>query len=411
MSEVELKGVTKRYRDGTDAVKGIDLKIADGELMVLVGPSGCGKTTTLRMVAGLEEISSGEMWIGGRLVNQVPPKERDIAMVFQSYALYPHMTVRENMSFALRLAKVKRVEIEQRVRQAAETLDLTEHLNRKPANLSGGQRQRVALGRSIVRQPEAFLMDEPLSNLDAELRTQMRVEIARLQRRLGTTTVYVTHDQIEAMTLGDRVAVMQDGLIQQVDTPQRLYEDPRNVFVAGFIGSPRMNFVPARTDGQSIDLPFGRTELPTELRAELDSGAREILVGIRPEHIHDGNVADARPTDLRFQGRIEVVEWMGADAYVYLELPSTREDHGTPARDVAPAAATGSLVARVGASSGAAPGTSMSFSLDPAHFKLFEPSTGERLTGKRVASGVDSRLPRPSNGRVTEASETAPLSP
>jgi multiple sugar transport system ATP-binding protein len=227
VAEIELQQVTKRYRDGTEAIKGIDLTINDGELMILVGPSGCGKTTALRMLAGLEEISSGTVRIGGQVVNYLPPKKRDIAMVFQSYALYPHMTVRDNMGFALKLAKVKKSEIDRRVRDAAEILGLNEHLSRKPANLSGGQRQRVAMGRAIVRDPQAFLMDEPLSNLDAKLRAQMRIEVARLQQRLGTTTVYVTHDQTETMTLGHRVAVMRDGLIQQVDSPHRLYQDPR----------------------------------------------------------------------------------------------------------------------------------------------------------------------------------------
>ena len=249
MAEIELRGVTKRYPDGTEAVKNIDLTIRDGELMILVGPSGCGKTTTLRMIAGLEEITSGTLRIGGRVVNNLVPKDRDIAMVFQSYALYPHMSVRENMGFALRLAKVKRREIDTRVSDAAMTLDLSEHLDRKPANLSGGQRQRVAMGRAIVRDPQAFLMDEPLSNLDAQLRVQMRIEVARLQQRLGTTTVYVTHDQVEAMTLGHRVAVMNQGLIQQVDTPQGLYNDPVNLFVARFIGSPPINLLPARLTG------------------------------------------------------------------------------------------------------------------------------------------------------------------
>ena len=285
MAEIELRGVTKRYPDGTEAVKNIDLTIRDGELMILVGPSGCGKTTALRMLAGLEEITSGTVRIEGRVVNHLPPKKRDIAMVFQSYALYPHMTVRANMGFALRLAKVKKSEIDTRVRDAAAILDLTEHLDRKPANLSGGQRQRVAMGRAIVRDPEAFLMDEPLSNLDAKLRVQMRIEIARLQQRLGTTTVYVTHDQTEAMTLGDRVAVMRGGLVQQVDAPQRLYEDPANLFVAGFIGSPPMNLVPARVSADRIELSFGAPPLPSELRARLSHGPAmaDVIAGIRPE--------------------------------------------------------------------------------------------------------------------------------
>src|SRR3954468_13596756 len=249
MAEIELRDVTKRYPDGYEAVKHMDLEIADGEFLILVGPSGCGKSTALRMIAGLEDISEGELRIGGDVVNEKAPKDRDIAMVFQNYALYPHMTVRDNMGFALKLAKVDKAEIDKRVIQAAEMLDLVDHLDRKPANLSGGQRQRVAMGRAIVRDPSAFLMDEPLSNLDAKLRVQMRTQIASLQQRLKTTTVYVTHDQTEAMTLGDRIAVMRAGLLQQVGTPQELYNDPVNLFVAGFIGSPAMNFLPGELQG------------------------------------------------------------------------------------------------------------------------------------------------------------------
>src|SRR5436305_12799745 len=257
MAEIQFDDVTKRYPDGFEAVKNLNLDVPDGELMILVGPSGCGKSTALRMVAGLEDISGGELKIGGQVVNDKAPKDRDIAMVFQNYALYPHMTVRENMGFALKLAKVPQGEIDSKVSEAARILDLEQHLDRKPANLSGGQRQRVAMGRAIVRDPKAFLMDEPLSNLDAKLRVQMRTQISRLQRRLGTTTVYVTHDQTEAMTLGDRVVVMRQGLVQQIGTPAQLYDDPANLFVAGFIGSPAMNFLPARLEGDVIKLPFG----------------------------------------------------------------------------------------------------------------------------------------------------------
>src|SRR5207302_870634 len=243
MAEIAFEDVTKRYADGYEAVKHFNLDVHDGELMILVGPSGCGKSTALRMVAGLEDISDGELKIGGEVVNDRAPKDRDIAMVFQNYALYPHMTVRENMGFALKLAKVPQEEIDKKVNQAAQTLDLEQHLERKPANLSGGQRQRVAMGRAIVRDPSAFLMDEPLSNLDAKLRVQMRTEVSRIQQRVGTTTVYVTHDQTEAMTLGDRIAVMRAGVLQQVGPPSELYNRPRNLFVAGFIGSPSMNFL------------------------------------------------------------------------------------------------------------------------------------------------------------------------
>src|ERR1700753_2202211 len=272
MSEIVLDGVTKVFDDGYEAVKQMDLNIADGEFMILVGPSGCGKSTALRMIAGLEDISSGELRIGDQVVNDRSPKDRDIAMVFQNYALYPHMTVRENMGFALSLAKVDKAEIDRKVEEAAEKLDLVKHLDRKPANLSGGQRQRVAMGRAIVRDPKAFLMDEPLSNLDAKLRVQMRTQVARIQHQLGTTMLYVTHDQTEAMTLGDRVAVMRAGIIQQVDTPKALYEEPDNLFVAGFIGAPSMNFLPGHIDGDTVKLPFGDLKIPDAIKSRLSKG-------------------------------------------------------------------------------------------------------------------------------------------
>src|ERR671925_1704113 len=255
MAEITLDHITKRYPDGYEAVKDMNLQIQDGEFVILVGPSGCGKSTALRMVAGLEDITEGELKIGGEVVNQKAPKDRDIAMVFQNYALYPHMSVRDNMGFALKLRGVDQSEIDGKVEEAARILDLTQHLDRKPANLSGGQRQRVAMGRAIVRDPAAFLMDEPLSNLDAKLRVQMRAEVSRIQQRLGTTTIYVTHDQTEAMTLGDRVAVMRSGVLQQVDTPGNLYEDPHNLFVAGFIGSPSLKFPPRRPRGRTRKNP------------------------------------------------------------------------------------------------------------------------------------------------------------
>ena len=270
MADIKLEKVTKRYPDGTEAVKQVDLEIGDGEFMILVGPSGCGKSTALRMIAGLEEISDGDLLIGGERVNDLAPRDRDIAMVFQNYALYPHMTVRENMGFALKLAKEDEAVIRERVDEAARILDLEPHLERKPANLSGGQRQRVAMGRAIVRSPKVFLMDEPLSNLDAKLRVQMRTEVSRIQQRVGTTTVYVTHDQVEAMTLGDRVAVMRGGVIQQVDSPKNLYEKPQNLFVAGFIGSPSMNFLPAKLEDGRIKLPFGDAPLPDAMRSVLE---------------------------------------------------------------------------------------------------------------------------------------------
>src|SRR5215218_5038826 len=282
MAEIEFDDVVKRYPDGFEAVKHMNLEIRDGELMILVGPSGCGKSTALRMIAGLEDISEGDLKIGGEVVNDLAPKDRDIAMVFQNYALYPHMTVRENMGFALKLRKADQGEINRRVEEAAKILDLEKHLDRKPANLSGGQRQRVAMGRAIVRSPKAFLMDEPLSNLDAKLRVQMRTEVSRIQQRLETTTVYVTHDQVEAMTLGDRVAVMRAGIIQQVDTPRNLYNNPRNLFVAGFIGSPAMNFFTGHVEDGKVRLPFGDVPLPEGVQAR-----GEVIAGIRPEDFED----------------------------------------------------------------------------------------------------------------------------
>src|SRR5215217_5453693 len=288
MADIQLHEVTKRYPDGTEAVKQVSLDIGDGEFMILVGPSGCGKSTALRMIAGLEEISDGDLLIGGERVNDLAPRDRDIAMVFQNYALYPHMTVRDNMGFALKLAKADQGEIDRKVGEAAKILDLEQHLERKPANLSGGQRQRVAMGRAIVRDPKAFLMDEPLSNLDAKLRVQMRTQVARIQQQLGTTMLYVTHDQTEAMTLGDRVAVMRAGIIQQVDTPKVLYEDPVNLFVAGFIGSPAMNFVPARLEEGVLKLPFGDAPIP----AGVNSDKRDVIAGIRPEHFEDAEYGD-----------------------------------------------------------------------------------------------------------------------
>src|SRR3712207_4817449 len=324
MADIQLHEVTKRYPDGTEAVKQVSPDIGDGEFMILVGPSGCGKSTALRMIAGLEEISDGDLLIGGERVNDLAPRDRDIAMVFQNYALYPHMTVRENMGFALKLAKEKEDVIRQRVDEAARILDLEQHLERKPANLSGGQRQRVAMGRAIVRDPKAFLMDEPLSNLDAKLRVQMRTEVSRIQRRLGTTMVYVTHDQTEAMTLGDRVAVMRAGIIQQVDSPATLYEDPVNLFVAGFIGSPSMNFVPGHIEGDTLHLPFGSLPLADKLRSALQggSGKREVIAGVRPEHFEDAAIEPEGPGRMKFRAKVDVVESMGSELYAYFDVES-----------------------------------------------------------------------------------------
>jgi len=321
MSEIVLDGVTKTFADGFEAVKDMDLDIQDGEFMILVGPSGCGKSTALRMIAGLEDISSGEVKIGGETVNDRSPKDRDIAMVFQNYALYPHMTVRENMGFALKLAGADKSEIDKKVEEAARTLDLEQHLDRRPANLSGGQRQRVAMGRAIVRDPKAFLMDEPLSNLDAKLRVQMRTEVAKLQSKLETTTVYVTHDQTEAMTLGDRVAVMRAGVLQQVGKPAELYDNPRNLFVAGFIGSPAMNFMPGELGGGKLKLPIGEVDA-----GDLDVEGRDgqVIVGLRPENFEDveviGDLKEER--GVTFEAEIDLVESLGSDLFAYFHIES-----------------------------------------------------------------------------------------
>jgi multiple sugar transport system ATP-binding protein len=390
MAEIQLKGVTKRYPDGTEAVKAIDLEIGDGEFMILVGPSGCGKSTALRMIAGLEDISDGELVIGGEVVNDLAPKDRDIAMVFQNYALYPHMTVRENMGFALKLSKVDQKEIDGKVDEAARILDLQPHLERKPANLSGGQRQRVAMGRAIVRDPKAFLMDEPLSNLDAKLRVQMRTEVARIQQRLGTTMVYVTHDQTEAMTLGDRVAVMRAGVIQQVDSPKVLYDDPVNLFVAGFIGSPAMNFLPATLEGETLRLPFGETRLASTLGGD---AKRDVIAGIRPEHFEDAAVADERQTGggLRFKVGVDVVESMGSELYAYFdvkaraaesdELAALAEDAGL---SELPGGGATHVVARLSAESRAAAGHDAELVLDTTQIKLFDPDGGRSLTAREA---------------------------
>jgi len=322
MAEIVLDGVTKVFPDGYEAVKDMDLEVADGEFVILVGPSGCGKSTALRMIAGLEEISRGEVRIGGEVVNDREPKDRDIAMVFQSYALYPHMTVRENMGFALKLAGTDRAEIDHKVEEAAGVLDLKQHLDRRPANLSGGQRQRVAMGRAIVRNPKAFLLDEPLSNLDAKLRVQMRTELARLQSRLGTTTIYVTHDQTEAMTLGDRVAVMRAGELQQVGAPAELYDEPRNLFVAGFIGSPAMNFMPGELSGRRLRLPIGEVEVPDGVRDRSDGA---VIAGLRPESFEDAAIVSESLKGHRgvvFEAEIDLVESLGSDLYAYFRVES-----------------------------------------------------------------------------------------
>src|SRR5690242_10061023 len=289
MAAIEMKNIVKKYGDGFPAVNDVSIDVRDGEFMILVGPSGCGKSTLLRMIVGLEDITSGEMVIGGNVVNDLAPRDRNLAMVFQNYALYPHLTVYENIAFPLRLAKASDKEVDEKVRAASKTLELDEHLERKPGNLSGGQRQRVAMGRAIVREADAFLFDEPLSNLDAKLRGQMRTEISRLQKRLGITTVYVTHDQTEAMTLGDRVAVLKRGFLQQLATPRELYENPGNLFVAGFIGSPPMNFIPGRIVGGRIETPFGTAD-STGARFRGVGDRELVIIGLRPEYFEDASL-------------------------------------------------------------------------------------------------------------------------
>jgi multiple sugar transport system ATP-binding protein len=389
MSDITLEGVTKVFADGQEAVKDMNLEVGDGEFMILVGPSGCGKSTALRMIAGLEDISSGEVKIGGEVVNDRAPKERDIAMVFQNYALYPHMTVRENMGFALKLAGVDKDEIKSKVEEAAKTLDLTQHLDRRPANLSGGQRQRVAMGRAIVRDPQAFLMDEPLSNLDAKLRVQMRTEVAKLQSRLETTTVYVTHDQTEAMTLGDRVAVMRAGVLQQVGTPAELYEQPVNLFVAGFIGSPAMNFMPAELSDGKVKLPIGEADAPQGLSRGRDG---KVVAGLRPESFEDVSlIGDLRnERGVVFEAEIDLVESLGSDLYAYFHVESGSVESDQLADLVSerleetgvPEAREGQeqIVARLDPASKIKRRDSTELWADTSKLHLFDAESGERLS-------------------------------
>ncbi len=325
MASVKLKNVYKRYPGGVTAVNDFNMEIEDKEFIILVGPSGCGKTTTLRMVAGLEDISEGEIYIGDKLVNDVAPKDRDIAMVFQNYALYPHMTVFDNMAFGLKLRKIPKDEIKRKVHEAAKILDIEHLLDRRPRALSGGQRQRVALGRAIVREPKVFLMDEPLSNLDAKLRVQMRTEINKLHQKLQATFVYVTHDQTEALTMGTRIVVMKDGYVQQINTPQALYERPCNMFVAGFIGSPQMNFINVRVEkrGEEIHLLFGKDDikLPEGKAKKLDGTdyiGKEVIMGIRPENIHDEPAFLEQMADSVVEARVELTENLGSETFLYM---------------------------------------------------------------------------------------------
>jgi len=388
VADLVLDQVTKRYPDGTVAVDKLSLTIADGEFVILVGPSGCGKSTTLNMLAGLEDITEGELRIGGQVVNDKTPRDRDIAMVFQSYALYPHMTVRENMGFALKLAKTPKDVISQKVTEAAQSLGLTDLLDRKPANLSGGQQQRVAMGRAVVRNPAAFLMDEPLSNLDAKLRVQMRLEVSRLQKKLGATMVYVTHDQTEAMTLGDRVAVLRGGVLQQAAPPQELYDRPVNLFVAGFIGSPSMNFMSGTIEDGRLRTVLGDMPVSGPLRQELSTGSRDVIVGIRPENFQDPSFvsADVRPHGIAFEATIDVLESLGAEKYAYFtkdlgkttfvnELEELAKDAGRSDSG----ATDETVVARLDAATRISEGNKAQLWADARSLHVFDPATGRNL--------------------------------
>jgi multiple sugar transport system ATP-binding protein len=416
MAEIKLDNVTKQYPDGYEAVRDMTLDVADGEFLVLVGPSGCGKTTALRMIAGLEDITDGELLIDGNVVNQLSPKDRDIAMVFQNYALYPHMSVRDNMGFALKLAGTDKEEISKRVEEAARILDLEPHLERKPSQLSGGQRQRVAMGRAIVRNPAAFLMDEPLSNLDAKLRVQTRTEVARLQQRLGTTTIYVTHDQTEALTLGDRVAVMRSGVMQQVGAPMELYNHPVNVFVAGFIGSPAMNFMPASVEGDVVKLPFADIRLPRELHDRVrDTAGRQLIAGIRPEHFEDAKlVGEARDRGTTFRTKIEVLESLGSELYAHfsvtvekgIESEELRElAHDAGGGEIPSEGGEGSVVARLDPASEVKQGEEAELWVDATKLQLFDPEDGRNLMVEAdapAAVGAGSGADQPATGAPAE---------
>jgi multiple sugar transport system ATP-binding protein len=394
VAAIELEKLTKVYPDGTEAVSELDLEISDGEFVVLVGPSGCGKTTALRMVAGLEDISGGTVKIGERVVNDLPPKERDIAMVFQNYALYPHMSSYDNMAFGLKMRKVRQGAIRERVGRAASLLGLDEVLRKKPRTLSGGQRQRVAMGRSIVREPQAFLMDEPLSNLDAKLRVQMRAEIARLQRDLGTTTIYVTHDQVEAMTMGDRVAVMSKGLLQQVERPQVLYDRPVNLFVAEFIGSPAMNLVEAELErvngGMSVTLGSHRLRVDDDVvrkRPALEGfQGKKVIVGIRPEDLEDADVTGEGSDDRRFSATVDIREDMGSEVFLHFSIDATpvrsevvKDAVGAEAVEVTEALAQkegAPFIARVDRETRAREGSKVDLVVATQHLHFFDPETG-----------------------------------
>src|SRR6478735_7309523 len=390
MAAIEMKNIVKQYGDGFPAVNDISIDVADGEFLILVGPSGCGKSTLLRMIVGLEDITSGDMVIGGKKVNDLAPRDRNLAMVFQNYALYPHLTVYENIAFPLRLAGASDSEVDEKVRNASKTLELDEHLERKPGNLSGGQRQRVAMGRAIVREAEAFLFDEPLSNLDAKLRGQMRTEISRLQKRLGITTVYVTHDQTEAMTLGDRVAVLKRGVLQQLATPRGLYEQPVNLFVAGFIGSPPMNFLPGEISGSTMKLPFAEVPISADLAPKLQ-GKEIVIVGIRPEHFEDEALLEdsKKGTGVSFTAPVDVTEWLGSELYAYIpfdtnpDVASTLEELD---RDLDGEGLRTQLIVALPSETKIRDGRDATLWFDPARMMVFDPESGENLTWDGAAA-------------------------
>jgi multiple sugar transport system ATP-binding protein len=375
MAGITFQGVTKRFGDDTVAVDDLDLEISDGEFMIFVGPSGCGKTTALRMVAGLEHPTEGEILIGDKVVNDLDPVDRDIAMVFQNYALYPHMTVRDNIGFPLRMQNVSKDERKRRIEDAAKLLGIGELLDRKPGALSGGQRQRVAMGRAIVRHPTSFLMDEPLSNLDAKLRVQMRAELVKLHQRLGVTTLYVTHDQTEAMTLGERVAVLSRGVIQQVDTPGELYNRPANTFVATFIGSPAMNFLRARLSDGGIAFANYRLELPDRMLAGLDRAEREVLLGLRPEHFFDPRLVPSEATRNSIPVTVELTEQLGSETLLYFRADGIEAELSSEGE----VELGGALVARLDPRTQASPGERLVLGIDAERAHLFDPATGDTL--------------------------------
>ena len=391
MGAIQINSVGKIYPDGTRALEDVSIEINDGEFVVLVGPSGCGKTTLLRMVAGLEDITEGEISIGDKVINEVAPKDRDIAMVFQNYALYPHMSVYDNMAFSLKLRKLSKKEIDEKVKEAAKILEIVELLERKPKALSGGQRQRVAMGRAIVRNPEAFLMDEPLSNLDAKLRVQMRAELGQLHTQLETTTLYVTHDQVEAMTMGDRVAVIRKGELQQINTPREIYLHPKNIFVAGFIGSPSMNFVYAnvKVSSKNITLSFGEDSIKCsadENKKLKEFDGQEIVLGIRPEAFEDSQYANSKEFSEKLNAKVTLLEQLGSDSYIHfykdikpVQTEAIEEILADEGEDITVLGDNTKFIARVNPNSTVKEGRQITLAIDPSKLHYFDPSSGNAI--------------------------------